>query len=319
VSTSGRAASEPVRLCVVGAGRMGRVHLEALAGSDTVAPVAVVEPVDALRAAATAGGLTGYADLDAALGAEGIDAFLVAAPSDVHGQVVARIAAAGFPILCEKPCGLTAADARAAADAAERAGVPLQIGYWRRFVPELADVRARIAAGELGTVALVSCWQWDREPPTPAFRARSGGIAVDMGVHEIDQLRWLTGQEMEQLAAVGGGKRGQTPFSDPDAAAVVTRLSGGALGVITLGRRFPLPDSCWAEVIATEGHARLPFMWGAEGDAAFRAALRAQAEAFAATVRDGTPVAGAGGEDAARALEAAERIGAALAAAAADR
>jgi myo-inositol 2-dehydrogenase/D-chiro-inositol 1-dehydrogenase len=284
---------------------MGRVHIEALSGSEAVAPVAVVEPVDQLRESA---GLPGYADLDAALAAAGFDAVLIAAPSDLHAELVARIAAAGLPILCEKPCGVAAAEARAAAAAADRAGVPLQIGYWRRFVPELVELRERIAAGGLGAVSLVSCWQWDQEPPTPAFRARSGGIAVDMGVHELDQLRWLTGQEIDELVAVGSER-----VPDPDHAAVVARMSGGTLGVITLGRRFPLPDSCWAEVIGTAEHARIPFMWGEDGDRAFRAALRAQAEAFAAAVRAGEPPPGATGEDAARALEAAERIGDALA------
>jgi myo-inositol 2-dehydrogenase/D-chiro-inositol 1-dehydrogenase len=290
---------------------MGRVHLEALACSDAVAPVAVVEPVEELRAAATAAGLAGYADLDAALTAGGFDAVLVVAPSDLHAELVERIAAAGLPILCEKPCGVTAAEARAAAAAAERAGVPLQIGYWRRFVPELMELRARIGAGDLGAVSLVSCWQWDRDPPSPAFRARSGGIAVDMGVHELDQLRWLTGQEIEDIVAVPGPP-GPTP-EDPDHAGVLARLSGGTIGMIALGRRFPILDSCWAEVIGTDDHVRVPFMWGAEGDRAFRAALRAQAEAFAAAVRHGAPPPGAGGEDAARALEAAERVSAALA------
>jgi myo-inositol 2-dehydrogenase/D-chiro-inositol 1-dehydrogenase len=305
-------SDHPFLLAVVGAGRMGRVHLDALAGSETVRPVAVVEPVAELREAAATRGLAGYADLDAALDAGGFDAVLVAAPTDLHAELVERIADAGLPVLCEKPCGLTAAEARAAAQAAQRAGVALQIGYWRRFVPALVELRARIAAGELGTVTLVSCWQWDRDPPTPAFRARSGGIAIDMGVHELDQLRWLTGEEIEDLAALpGAGGRAE----DPDAAAVVARLSGGVLGVIALGRRFPVHDSCWAEVIGTDDHVRLPFMWGEAGHRAFRAALRAQAEAFAAAVRAGAPPPGAGGEDAARALEAAERIGSQLAAA----
>jgi myo-inositol 2-dehydrogenase / D-chiro-inositol 1-dehydrogenase len=305
-------SDHPSLLAVVGAGRMGRVHLDALAGSETVRPVAVVEPVAELREAAATRGVAGYADLDAALDAGGFNAVLVAAPTDLHAELVERIADAGLPVLCEKPCGLTAAEARAAAQAAQRAGVALQIGYWRRFVPELVELRARIAAGELGTVTLVSCWQWDRDPPTPAFRARSGGIAIDMGVHELDQLRWLTGEEIEDLAALpGAGGRAE----DPDAAAVVARLSGGVLGVIALGRRFPVHDSCWAEVIGTDDHVRLPFMWGEAGHRAFRAALRAQAEAFAAAVRAGAPPPGAGGEDAARALEAAERIGSQLAAA----
>src|SRR5205823_3197017 len=104
-------------------------------------------------------------------------------------------AAAGISVLCEKPLGVRAADAEAAARAAEDAGIVLQVGYWRRFVPELRSLRERIAAGELGEINQLACMQWDQEPPTSQFRSHSGGIAIDMGVHEFDQTRWLVGQE----------------------------------------------------------------------------------------------------------------------------
>jgi myo-inositol 2-dehydrogenase/D-chiro-inositol 1-dehydrogenase len=155
----------------------------------------------------------------------------------------------------------------------------------------------------------VSCWQWDSEPPAPEFRLHSGGIAIDMGVHELDQVRWLTGQEIDEVTALPGGT-GRDEY--PEVAGVLVRMSGGTLGVIALGCRFPLPDSCWASVIGTEDYVRVPFMWGADGERAFLAGLRAQAEAFGDAVRGG-PLLGASGEDAAQVLDAAELVGAALA------
>ena len=120
---------------------------------------------------------------------------LIAAPSTLHLSLVRQIAAAGLPILCEKPCGITADQAREAAAIAERHNVKLQVAYWRRFVPALQRLHQRIANGELGALYFVACHQWDGEPPSAQFRVGSGGIFVDMGVHEFDQIRWLTGQE----------------------------------------------------------------------------------------------------------------------------
>jgi predicted dehydrogenase len=196
----------PFRLGLVGAGRMGRTHLRALAWSERVAVTAIAEMSAAARAAASAPGMTLHASVADMLAAAAVDGVLIAAPTDQHGAIITEVAARGLPILCEKPCGLTAAAARASARTAASAGVPLQVAYWRRFVPGLRRLRERIAAGEFGAVHLVTCYQWDEQPPPAAFRAHSGGIAIDMGVHEFDQLRWLTGQDISHLAAVASGR-----------------------------------------------------------------------------------------------------------------
>jgi myo-inositol 2-dehydrogenase/D-chiro-inositol 1-dehydrogenase len=302
-----------LRLAVIGAGRMGSVHLDALRSAERAAAVAVVEPFAPAREAAAARGLATYADVDQLLAAGGFDAVLIAAPSDLHVALVARCAAADVPILCEKPCGLRAGETREAAAAAAAAGVPLQVGYWRRFVPELVELRERIAAGQLGEVSRVACWQWDAEPPAAPFRARSGGIAVDMGVHELDQVRWLTGQEIDEIDAVPASLSSAPPVDgDPDSVEAVARLSGGSVAAISLGRRFPHRDCCWVEVMGTKGYARVDFMWGQAGENVFRQAMTAQADAFAEAVVGG-PARGASADDAVRALEAAERMGAAVA------
>ena len=136
-----------------------------------------------------------------------IDGVLVAAPSTLHLQLVTQLATAGVPILCEKPCGISASQAREAAAIAVRHGVKLQVAYWRRFVPSLQRLRQRIVAGDLGALYFVACYQWDGEPPAAAFRTSSGGIFIDMGVHEFDQIRWLSGQEFTQVDARGRRRR----------------------------------------------------------------------------------------------------------------
>jgi myo-inositol 2-dehydrogenase/D-chiro-inositol 1-dehydrogenase len=217
-------------------------------------------------------------------------------------------------MLCEKPLGVRVRDTVAAADAAQQAGVLLQVGYWRRFVPELRELRDRIGAGELGEICQLSCMQWDAELPSERFRAHSGGIAVDMGVHEFDQVRWLLGQEFRWVAATAAGpSTAPRAPSDPDATTILAELSGDASATISLGRRFPHADSCWLELWGTAGYERVPFMWDTPGDEVFRSSMTRQAEGFARAVRGGA-CEGAQAADATAALTVAEWTSEALAA-----
>ena len=295
-------STERFRIALIGAGRMGQTHLAALERADRVVVTAIVEPVAPTRAELAARGYRTHSDVAELLEAGEFDGVLIAAPSDQHLGLVRTLAGAGMPMLCEKPVGVTTTHAVEAAAAVKQAGVPFQVGYWRRFVPALRDLRDRIARGELGKINQISCLQWDAEPPSPAFRAHSGGILVDMAVHELDQTRWLTGQDVSWLAAVPTASQVE---GDPDAAAIVAQLSGGTILTVSVGRTFPPGDCCWVEVFGTAGYERIEFVWGAPGDEVFRAALVAQAEAFAAAVRGGE-AAGAGAADAVAALSAAE-------------
>ena len=305
----------PFRLGLIGAGRMGRTHLRALAGSQQAAVTAIAEMSAAARDAVAAPGVSLYESPAAMLAEASLDGVLIVAPTDQHGAIIAEVAAAGLPILCEKPCGLTAAAARASAEVAAAAGVPLQVAYWRRFVPGLRQLHGRIASGSLGVIHLVTCYQWDEQPPSPLFRAHSGGIAIDMGVHEFDQLRWLTGQDITSLAVVTSGpvSSGTAPdgIADVDGAQVILTLSGGATGFVSLGRYYPVGDIVWAEAFGTRGSERCDVIDPAEGEVAQLEALRRQAESFASYARGG-PCEGATADDAVAALTAAEQVSAAI-------
>src|SRR5215472_8947184 len=255
------------RLGLIGAGRMGRTHLRAFAGSDGVTVTAIAEVSEPARHAVESSGAALYPGIGPMLDGAALDGVLITAPSDQHGKIISEVAARGLPILCEKPCGVTAAQTRAAAEAATAAGVPFQVAYWRRYVPALRRLRERIAAGELGTVHLVTCYQWDDRPPTDEFRAHSGGIFADMGVHEFDQMRWLTGQEIASLAAVASGLvpgglvhhdpgHGPRRSADVDSAQVILELSGGSCGIVSLGRFHPAGDMARAEAFGTNGTVR---------------------------------------------------------------
>jgi len=312
----------PFRLGLIGAGRMGRTHLRALAGSPRVAVTAIAEVSEQVRRAVPAVGAPVYPGIAEMLDAEALDGVLIVVPTDRHLQVITEVAAYGLPILCEKPCGLNVDQTKLAVATMLAAGLPFQVAYWRRYVPSLRALRERIAAGELGPVHLVACYQWDDQPPSDEFRAHSGGIFADMGVHEFDQMRWLTGEEIVSLAAVVAGvvpgglvrqdASGKARRSaDVDSAQVIMELSGGGCGIVSLGRFHPAGDMARAEAFGEKGTVRCDFLDPAEGERAQLAALRAQAESFADFASGGTCT-GATGSDAIAALDAATRAGAAV-------
>jgi myo-inositol 2-dehydrogenase/D-chiro-inositol 1-dehydrogenase len=278
---------------------MGATHARALASSRTVEIACVVEPSDL----AAAGVDAPRATLDAL---PDVDGALVCVPTRFHVQVVTQLAELGLPILCEKPCGLTSIETRAIA----ALGAPLQVAYWRRFVPALRRLREHVLDGELGDVVFVSCAQLDELPPARGFRdpRSSGGIVVDMGVHELDELRWLTGQEISSVTGVSGEVGWDEPVGgDPELVQLALALDGGIAAAVTLGRRHPPGEVCRIEVIGLDGAERIEFVAPPGGAETIAAALRAQAEDFALGRGEGATL-----DDAVAAIDAAERAKTAL-------
>jgi myo-inositol 2-dehydrogenase/D-chiro-inositol 1-dehydrogenase len=296
------------RLGLVGGGRMGQTHMRALELSTEVQVQAVAEPHQPTASSLQNLGLRTFATVGDMLDAGRIDGVLIAAPSNQHLSLIQTIGSAGLPILCEKPCGLAAAEAVAAGEAVKRLGIPLQIGYWRRFVPGLQAMRKAIQQGDLGSVHLLACTQWDHRPPPARFRQSSGGIFTDMGVHEIDQVRWLTGQEISSVS-VSAFPTTRDPYvnGDVDSAQALLTLTEGTAATISLGRYFPDGDFVSAEVFGTADHRRTNVLEPAEGERPQLEALRRQDEAFARWAVGGPPE-GASIADAIAALEVAEQL-----------
>src|ERR1700678_380666 len=259
------ASGPEFRIGIIGAGRMGRTHLTTTTGSPLVTVAGVVEP-DA-RNRELVSGVPVFATLDDLLAATAIDGALIAAPTDRHVAVLGQVMAAGIPVLCEKPCGLTVAQASENAYLAEQTGLVLQVAYWRRFVPDLVALRKRILDGELGEILAVNCSQWDQAPPSEAFRTSSGGIYADMGVHEFDQIRWLTGQDFSVVHAAKSVPG--TVDGDPECAQLACELDGGSTAVVSLGRWDPPGDMVKVEVYGTRGAAGSVFLDPADGNVVF--------------------------------------------------
>ena len=297
------APNDRFRLGLVGAGRMGKTHLAAIKTSPGISVEGVAEPSQDTRKALSHDSVRAFVSLEEMLENCELDGVLVAAPTGAHLEIVRRLMAAGLPVLCEKPCGLTVAEATECAKVTEEAGGTLQVAYWRRFVPQLRDLRERITRGEFGDILAVCCYQWDAAPPPLEFRAGSGGILVDMGVHEFDQVRWLTGQEFGPVKVAVS--RVGASAKDPDYAQIVAELDGGGTAAVSLGRWHPAGDICKVDVFGTKATESIEFLEPVTGDTVFLQALKLQVEDFVRSVTFGSS-AGASVTDAVEALKVAE-------------
>jgi myo-inositol 2-dehydrogenase/D-chiro-inositol 1-dehydrogenase len=295
--------SAPFRFGLIGGGRMGRTHLRALEGSTEVMVVAVTEPVEAAAAPLREQGLAVYPTAEEMFADSELDGVLIAVPTPQHIDTTRRSLEAGLPVLCEKPFGLVPDEARAAGKLANEQGLALQIAYWRRFVPQLTTLRGDLADGKYGDVHFLVCSQWDETPPPLSFRHDSGGIYIDMGVHEIDQTLWLLGQDFTDVKTqVFPTTEDPGAESDVDSAQALAMLSGGTSTVISLGRFYEGGDIVSVELYGSKGHTRFDVVSPETGEDPQLLALELQAEAFARHARGAAPE-GATAEDAARVLE----------------
>lgn len=226
-----------MKLGVLGVGRIGVMHATCAARSAAVREVTVFD-TDGARAAAVAEQVGARASDDLAAVLAHVDGVLVATPSPSHPELVRTALEAGVPVLCEKPLALQPDVVRELAAAADAAGVPLVVGFQRRFDPAVRAIRDGIASGAYGTVYLARAVAMDHVPPPPAYIAGSGGIFADQLVHDLDALPWLLGERAVRVQATGSVlvDPAFADAGDVDTAVVVLTFASGALGVLTAGR-----------------------------------------------------------------------------------
>jgi myo-inositol 2-dehydrogenase/D-chiro-inositol 1-dehydrogenase len=287
---------------------MGRTHLRALEGSAEVTVVAVAEPFEAAAAQLREQGLAVYPTVEDMFTNTELDGVLIAVPTPQHIETTRKALEAGVPVLCEKPFGLVPEAAREMGKLAGDKGLALQIAYWRRFVPQLVSLRNDLSDGKYGAAHLLVCSQWDEAPPPVAFREHSGGIYIDMGVHEIDQTLWLLGQDIVEVKAQAfPTTEDPEAKNDVDSAQALVMLAGGTSTLVSLGRFYAGGDFVGVELIGSRGHTRFDVVSPETGEEPQLHALRLQAEAFARQVRGAEPE-GATAQEAARVLELAHAL-----------
>jgi len=229
-----------VRIGLLGAGRIGSLHAGTLSADDRVEGL-VVADVDPDRAAAVAARHGAEAaDPDDLF--ERVDAVVIASSTDTHVPYLLRAAERRLPVFCEKPIALDLPTTRRAMEAADAAGIPVQVGFQRRFDAEHLTARSLIESGAAGDLYLVHSMTHDPEPPPREYIPRSGGFHKDTLVHDIDAVRYVTGREVVEVYADGAVLVDPVfaEFGDHDVAVVTLRLDGGVPAVLTASRRQPL-------------------------------------------------------------------------------
>lgn len=231
-----------IRVGIIGAGRIGQVHAENLAYRIPEAEIAAIADINQAAAAACAARFRIPAVADnpqAVIDNPDVDAVLICSPTDTHAPLIERAAAAGKYIFCEKPIALDLAAIDRALLAVEEAGVKLQVGFNRRFDPNFRHVRERVAAGDIGEPHVLRITSRDPEPPPIEYVKVSGGLFLDMTIHDFDMARYLVGDEVTEVYAAGAVRVDPRigAAGDIDTAAVTLRFAGGALGVIDNSRR----------------------------------------------------------------------------------
>ena len=249
---------ENVNVGIIGAGRIGRLHAETLARHICEATVVSIVDVrsEAAEGCAQELNIPNFsADPTTIFEDPQIDAVLICSSTDTHAVFIEQAAKAGQHIFCEKPIALDLAAIDRALEAVSQAGVSLQIGFNRRFDPNFRRARELIEQGAIGRPHMLRITSRDPEPPPLDYVKVSGGIFLDMTIHDFDMARYMMDDQVVEVYAVGAvlidpqiGELG-----DIDTAAVTLRFRSGAIGVIDNSRRAVYGHDQRVEVFGEKG------------------------------------------------------------------
>ena len=252
-------AGGPLGVGVIGAGRIGSTHARLLAGEVPGAHVAAVSDTrpEAARALGDELGVRTLSTNEELLGAPDVHAVAICSSTDSHAALLLAAAEAGKPVFCEKPVSLDLEEMDRALAAVEDAGVPFQIGFNRRFDPSHASVRSAVATGTVGEPHLVRITSRDPEPPPLSYVLVSGGIFLDMTIHDFDMARFVTGSEVTEVFA-RGALRMQESYAqahDVDTAVVTLTHESGCFTMIDNSRQAVYGYDQRVEVLGSRGLA----------------------------------------------------------------
>lgn len=242
-----------MRIALLGAGRIGRLHGQLVAAQPGVDEV-IVNDVNEAAARETAGLVGGraVAGVDEAIAAA--DAVIVAASTNVHADLVARCIRAGRPVFVEKPLAFDLPETVALVEQADAAGAIVQVGFQRRFDPAYVEAKRLLDGGDLGTLYMVRLIAHDHTPPPDAYIPVSGGLFRDSSIHDFDAIRWLVGAEVEEVYAVGAVRNFPVfaQHDDVDTGAVILTMANGVIGSHAQTRHNPRGYDVRMEVVGSK-------------------------------------------------------------------
>lgn len=249
---------ERLRVALVGVGRMGRIHARALRRIPNLQVVCVADLNVRAAQEVAAEFNARSASVAEALAAPDVQALIISTPTPTHEQLVLTAVEASKPVFVEKPLAHDLAASDRIVAAVRATGTPVQVGFQRRYDPAHQEARRQIDAGELGRIEGFRAVDRDTRPPALEFLKGSGGICVDLGIHDLDSARFLVG-EVEEVHAIGGA------ISDPslsehglfDTAVATLRFESGAVGTIECALNSPWGYDIRTEVIGSSGRVTI--------------------------------------------------------------
>ncbi|MCU6790807.1 MULTISPECIES: inositol 2-dehydrogenase [Paenibacillus] len=247
-----------IRIGIIGAGRIGKIHADNLLRLPETEIVAVSDLFAGpeLQAWASERGIAIVTtDSNEVIANPEIDAIFICSSTDTHVPLIKQAAEAGKHIFCEKPVSMDIRQTEEALEAVRKAGVKLQIGFNRRFDHNFKRVREHVQGGLIGEPHIVKITSRDPNPPHPDYIKVSGGIFMDMMIHDFDMARFLSGSEVEEVHAIGNVLINPVfaEHGDVDTAIVTLRFANGALGVIDNSRQAVYGYDQRVEVFGSKG------------------------------------------------------------------
>ncbi|MGH8691834.1 MAG: inositol 2-dehydrogenase [Burkholderiales bacterium] len=298
-----------IEIAQFGAGRIGQIHAANIAAMQDVRLRYVVDVnADAAQKLAARYGAKAVSEREAFADRE-VGAVLIASSTDTHARLAIAAARAGKAIFCEKPIDLNLRKVDACLSEVEKAGVPMFVGFNRRFDPSFAALKRRVEQGEIGAVEQVTISSRDPGPPPLAYVKVSGGMFRDMTIHDFDMARWLLGEEPVEVFAFGESliDRKIAALGDIDSAMLLLRTASDRMCHINNSRRAAYGYDQRIEVFGAKGMLRAENLgestvehFGARGTVADRpldffleryaAAYRAELSAFVSALEKGQPM-----------------------------
>lgn len=244
---------------IIGAGRIGQVHAKSITYHIPQAKIVAISDIyydGAEKVAESLGIPNAYEDYHEILNNPEIDAVLICSSTDTHADIAVEAAEAGKHIFCEKPVDLTVAKIKKVIAAVEKAGVKLQIGFNRRYDHNFAEIKRLANDGKLGKLQMIKITSRDPEPPSIDYVKVSGGIFLDMTVHDFDMARFIGG-EVEEVYANAAVTVDEAigEAGDVDTALIALKFKNGAIGVIDNCRKACYGYDQRLEVFGTGGQA----------------------------------------------------------------
>ncbi|MFK7838013.1 MAG: inositol 2-dehydrogenase [Sulfitobacter sp.] len=228
-----------LKIAILGAGRIGQVHAQAVASVPGAQLVAVAEPLAEVAEQIRAQYGCDLREIDQIATSDDVDAVVICTPTDTHADLIEQFTAAGKAVFCEKPIDLDVERVRRCLAKVEAVGGSLMLGFNRRFDPDFMALKAAIDAGRVGKVEMITLTSRDPGPPPYDYIKRSGGIFRDMMIHDFDVARWLLGEEVTSVYATASVLTDPEigTLGDYDSANVILTTASGKQCTINNARR----------------------------------------------------------------------------------